>query len=641
MTAGRPLPDTAVAALVGAAVLGAWLAHPAPRLVAVALIGMALWRRWSLLLVLAVGVGASGQAAAAWDGVAPARAHAVVDVVTLLGDPRPIGRSIVVDVRHDGHRYAAWFDAGEHGSVVDRLAGEQLSIVGQAKPRAEEDAWLAPRGVVGEIDVESVRWWRPGSRVTQVANGLRRTLQRGVEGLPDTHRSLVMGFVLGDDRFQSDLVTDDFRGSGLGHLLAVSGQNVAFLLVLSHPVLSRLAFRHRLPFTVAIIAFFALLTRFEPSVLRASAMAALSATAAASGQPVLGRRLLALSVVGLVLFQPLLIHALAFQLSVLASAGILWLGPPIAAALPGPESLALALAVTVAAQLAVSPLVLVTFGDVPVAALPANVAAAPAAGPISAWVLTGGIVAGVAGEPLATILHLPTRLLVSWVALVARWGSRAPLGQIGWVHLTVLVVAVAVILARPRLLVRRLLAVAVVVVLSAPAVASHAPPPYLQPTAGVELWRAGGATVVRLDSAVRPADGLAALRRSGVRRIDLLIASDLGGTVTSTIEGLRRRYRVDRVWSPGPLAQGVSQSPSVGQRHRLGSLVVTVTGAESNGLAVSIERLAAAGVGVGSDRAPRARSPPPLRRHHPGSRDGHPQPHPRLLLRRRPVLRVR
>jgi predicted membrane metal-binding protein len=70
-------------------------------------------------------------------------------------------------------------------------------------------------------------------------------------------------------------VVDDFRGSGLTHLLVVSGQNLAFVLVLASPVTNRLTWRWRWVVTLGVIGAFALVTRFEPSVLRASAMAAI------------------------------------------------------------------------------------------------------------------------------------------------------------------------------------------------------------------------------------------------------------------------------------------------------------------------------------------------------------------------------
>ena len=89
-------------------------------------------------------------------------------------------------------------------------------------------------------------------------------------------RQLYGGFVLGDQSGQSVEVVDDFRAAGLTHLLVVSGSNVAYLLVLLTPLRGRLPLGARWLVTVGVIGSFALVTRFEPSVLRASAMAALA-----------------------------------------------------------------------------------------------------------------------------------------------------------------------------------------------------------------------------------------------------------------------------------------------------------------------------------------------------------------------------
>ena len=65
----------------------------------------------------------------------------------------------------------------------------------------------------------------------------------------------------------------------------MSGENLAFALALAGPLLRRLTLRWRFVATVGLVAWFALLTRFEPSVLRASAMAALAATAVVLARP--------------------------------------------------------------------------------------------------------------------------------------------------------------------------------------------------------------------------------------------------------------------------------------------------------------------------------------------------------------------
>lgn len=223
----------------------------------------------------------------------------------------------------------------------------------------------------------------------------------------------------------------------------MSGQNVAFVLTLAGPALRRLGIGWRWGATLALLGGFALLTRFEPSVLRASAMAAVACTAGGLGRPTSRARLLALAVAGLVVLDPLLVHAVGFQLSVGACIGILALAPRIAERLPGPRALADLLAVTLAAQVGVAPVLVPTFGGLPLAALPANLLAVPAAGPLMAWGLSAGLLAGLVGPPFDRLLHLPTGWLVAWVAGVARSAAALPLGQLRTPHLLAATVAVA------------------------------------------------------------------------------------------------------------------------------------------------------------------------------------------------------
>ena len=117
---------------------------------------------------------------------------------------------------------------------------------------------------------------------------------------------------------------------------------------------------------------------------------------------------------------------MGFLLSVAACAGI--------AALAGPLHrrfrLPLPLAVTVAAQVGVAPVLLPVFGSLPLAALPANLLAVPAAGPLMMWGMAAGVPAGLAGGRAGAALHLPTRLLMAWVEGVAHWAARLPLPRL-------------------------------------------------------------------------------------------------------------------------------------------------------------------------------------------------------------------
>ena len=88
--------------------------------------------------------------------------------------------------------------------------------------------------------------------------------------------ALARGLVIGDDRDQPPAMVERFRDSGLSHLTAVSGQNVAFVLAAAGPLLRAAAAAGRAGRRrSALIAWFVVLTRAEPSVLRAGAMAAL------------------------------------------------------------------------------------------------------------------------------------------------------------------------------------------------------------------------------------------------------------------------------------------------------------------------------------------------------------------------------
>jgi len=343
--------------------------------------------------------------------------------------------------------------------------------------------------------------------------------------------------------------------------LAVSGQNVAFVLALAGSALRRVGLRARLPATIAVIAFFALVTRFEPSVLRASAMAALAVTAATIGRDASSIRLLALAVTGLVVLDPFLVRSVGFQLSAAACVGIVTLAPRIAGALPGPRWLREPLSVTLGAQAGVAPVLLTTFGGVPIASIPANVLAAPMAGPVMIWGLSAGLVAGALGSGWAATLHWPTHLMIKWIASIARWGALLPLGEVRTGELILIFGGAAVAAAATRVefvgLRRAGLAVALIA-LMAPAVMLRATPPLeVAVGPGATLWR-DRAAVLELDGRVDAGSLLEGLRRAGVTSIDVVVASTTSVSVRDALDAVRHRYDVGQVLVPSNTRLDVS-----------------------------------------------------------------------------------
>lgn len=544
LPARTALTDRGAVLVAAGAVLGAWWHRPVPVALVVALVLTAGWVRRPLVLVPVVAALASLLGQRAWDGLTPVPAGRYQGAVTLVADPQPTPYGVRADVRVGRRRVELRAAGGAAGAVDASLAGERLAVDGRLAPPRPGSPWLVPRHIVGRLTVRHAERLDAGSVPWRAANRLRRLLERGAEPLDPTERSLYLGFVLGDDRDQPPEVVDDFRGAGLTHVLVVSGQNVAYVLALAAPVLRRLAWRGRWALTCALIGSFALVTRFEPSVLRATAMAALAVTASAAGRPVGSLRSLSLAVAALVLVDPLLVWSVGFQLSTAASLAILLVGGRVAAALPGPRPLADVLGVTIAAQIGVAPILVPRFGGLPVVALGANVLAVPVAGLVTSWGLPAGVLSGLLGPEAATLLQLPTRLLIRWVATVARVAASLPLGEVGLAQLLVLgAVGTVAVVARAGPI-RRLAALAAVLALLAPAVALRHPP-VRAVAGGAEVQRSEGFTRVRVPAGAPPAGVLEGLRRAGVRRIDELVVT--GGEPGPLTAILRHRWEVGRV----------------------------------------------------------------------------------------------
>ncbi|MEO1060651.1 MAG: ComEC/Rec2 family competence protein [Actinomycetota bacterium] len=439
----------AVAALAGARlgeVAPAWPLAVAAAVLALAC-AMAGWRTAALAVV--VGAAAAVLATRALGPLdEPVEEVEVEAVVTLVADPRSGDRSARVDVRLDGARYELHAYGGVASILGEARMGEQVVVRGRTSAARPSDlAWFRPRHVVGRIVAERVSRPLPAAGPIGVANDVRELLVTGAADLDRDERALFLGLTIGDDREQRDELRERFRAAGLGHLLVVSGQNVAFVLAVAGPGLRRLPPTSRAVAATGVLLFFVAVTRVEPSVSRAAVMAGLAIGADLVGRPASSLRLLATAVTALVLVDPLLAWSLAFQLSAAATLGIVVLERPIRSALPGPSWCTTPLSVTLAAQLGVAPLLVWTFGDVPSASLPANLLAGPVAGLVMVWGATAGIVAGAAPGPLASALHVPTRLGVGWIDGVARITTSWGLPTLGALEL---VVAIALGLGAAR-----------------------------------------------------------------------------------------------------------------------------------------------------------------------------------------------
>jgi competence protein ComEC len=309
--------------------------------------------------------------------------------------------------------------------------GDRVELVASARPLPDGGygRWLAQAHAVALLDVRELRpVGEPGafSRASEWTRERIRTAAVRHQG--DDRGGLLVGFVTGDTRLLPDASVDAMQATGLSHLTAVSGSNTAIMLAGVAGALSLMRVRAGVRWGVLALTvpWFAFLTRLEPSVLRAGTMALLVIATAVRGVARDARHLLAGAVLLLVLIDPMLTWSLGLMLSAGATLGVLVIAPAIAARLERrlPRSVAGLLGITLGAQLAVAPVLLLSFGTIEWVSVPANMLAVPVAAFGATLAFVGSAVALVHLGAAASVFVLAGPA-AAWVLWVARVGARS------------------------------------------------------------------------------------------------------------------------------------------------------------------------------------------------------------------------
>lgn len=213
----------------------------------------------------------------------------------------------------------------------------------------------------------------------------------------ERERTLVSALVLGDRSVMDDDTRDDFRRTGLTHLLAISGAHMVVIgLVLYRllgPLLTRFGVRWRTMETVrfvvtaVVLVFYTLLTGASASAVRAAVMIILFMGGALLQRSSPPMNTLGVAAVVLLAMEPAALYDLGFQLSFAAVAGLILLHPVFMELVPelwralAPVRAGLtAVSVSLAATVATAPILLSHFGYVSLAGLALNIAAVPLSG---------------------------------------------------------------------------------------------------------------------------------------------------------------------------------------------------------------------------------------------------------------------
>ena len=384
---------------------------------------------------------AVGPRAPATTGIPPGDGPWTV-IVESTGSPR------------DGHQTATVHLLDPSGGAGPRLAatlpvfpdavpGDRLTFAATilAPPESAYGAYLERIGAAGTVSVRSMTVERPPGGPSTIVETLRRGAADALETvLPEPEAGLAAGILIGlRDRVDRDLAAA-FTTAGVSHVVAISGWNIAIVAAAVAAAAGRMRRRRRSILTMLAIVAYVVFAGASASVVRAGAMAGVVLLARESGRAGRAAAALAWAVVLLLLADPGLVGDAGFQLSALATAGLIAWATPLTARIERlgrgrlPGWLAENLGVSLAAQAATLPVILVAFGRLALVAPVVNLAVVPLVAPAMAAglvALTGGLLSQV-GAPsiVGTILAVPGWVLLRLLDAIVQAAASLPFASV-------------------------------------------------------------------------------------------------------------------------------------------------------------------------------------------------------------------
>ncbi len=331
--------------------------------------------------------------------------------------------------------------------ITDRYApiayGDRIQVNGVLKePEAFETDndrtfdypnYLRSQGISYQMSFSDVRVVEHGEGNPLVAAllSVKHSLERGFTlALPEPESTLASGILLGEKQSLGAEITDAFRRAGIVHIVVLSGYNVSVVIAAILFVALRL-----LPRTLALsvaglgIVLFVTMTGASETGMRAGAMAAIVLLAKGLNRPADALRILLIVAAGMALLNPFLVlYNLSYQLSILATLGLILFSDPIAQRLRFiPETLGLRqiVAATIATQAAVAPLLVVSIGEISIASLIANPVILPLVELAMFFSFAAGALALVS-VTLALPFSLVAYLLLHFIIAAGVWFGSLP-----------------------------------------------------------------------------------------------------------------------------------------------------------------------------------------------------------------------
>jgi len=314
-----------------------------------------------------------------------------------------------------------------------RFYGDRLQVTGRLETPPVFDAfnykdYLArfgihamvrrPRLNLLESGQGNIVWQTLYAFKTRAAQSINRIL-------PEPHAALLNGILLGIETGIPETLYEDFNLTGTSHIIVISGSNISLvaglLLLLGSRLVGR---RYAPPLAIIGIIGYTFLVGADAAVSRAAVMGIVFVLATWVGRPGLALNSLFVSAIVLTAINPLILSDVGFQLSFMATLGLIVLVPPLEQAIFAllkrrlrTEHIGLTMAllselliITLAAQIITGPLIVYHFGRLSLVSLLSNLLILPVQPPI---MIVGGLAALVgmlwtaAGQVLGWLVWLP------------------------------------------------------------------------------------------------------------------------------------------------------------------------------------------------------------------------------------------
>ena len=319
-------------------------------------------------------------------------------------------------------RYREW-SYGDRVMAVGRLAPVDAGPQYYA-------GYLDRQGIHTAMEYPTLRLVEspPGPDLLRAVDGLRDRLEQlCVALLPEPQASLLAGILVGARAGMPSDFRDALKVTSTSHIVAVSGFNVTVVAGIAQLVALRfLARREATLLAIVAVWLYSLLTGLPPSAFRAALMATMGLSAILVGRGGDALSFLLFSAALMVGLDPFLLYDLGFQLSFLATAGLVLLEPVLRGWLGRlPGWLASSLSVTLAAQLFTLPVLVGSFHTLSLVSPLSNLLVTPV---LPGLMVVGGLAVGLGAifEPLGQLLAPIAWLYLTYMVEVIRWTARLP-----------------------------------------------------------------------------------------------------------------------------------------------------------------------------------------------------------------------